>query len=120
MANEYGSSPVEHPQHHILICVYEFKYGFVKINERLRENILFFQHSLVGSGVLNEFQLILCRNVMIYFNDKMKDNVLKLFSNSLDMSGFLVLGKSEEILSTAGKRYFKGYDKKNKIYKKSI
>ena len=99
---------------------FESKYSFLKINERLRENILFFQHSLVGSGVLNEFQLILCRNVMIYFNDKMKDNVLKLFSNSLDMSGFLVLGKSEEILSTTGKSYFKVNDKKNKIYNKTL
>ena len=49
----------------------------------------------------------------------MKDNVLKLFSNSLDMSGFLVLEKSEEILSADGKSYFKVYDKKNKIYKKA-
>ena len=97
---------------------FEAKKNYAKIDEKFRDNILFFQHSLIGSGVLNEFQLILCRNVMIYFNDKIKDNVLKLFSNSLDSSGFLVLGKSEEILSTEGKSYFKGYDKKNKIYKK--
>ena len=99
---------------------FESKKNYVKIHEKFRENVLFFQHSLVGSGVLNEFQLILCRNVMIYFNDKMKDNLFKLFSTSLDMSCFLVLGKSEEILSTEGKRYFKGYDKKNKIYIKSV
>lgn len=99
---------------------FETKSGFAKINKTLRENILFFQHSLVGSGVLNEFQLILCRNVMIYFNDKMKDTVLKLFSDSLDMSGFLVLGKSEEIVTTDGKKNFNKYDKKNKIYKKTL
>jgi len=99
---------------------FKSKKNYVEIDEKFRDNILFFQHSLVSSGVLNEFQLILCRNVMIYFNDKMKDNVLKLFSNSIDKSGFLVLGKSEEILSTEGKSYFKGYDNKNKIYKKSV
>jgi chemotaxis protein methyltransferase CheR len=60
----------------------------LKVKPFLREKILFFQHSLVGSGILNEFQLILCRNVLIYFNQALQKKTLRLFADSLDRSIF--------------------------------
>jgi chemotaxis protein methyltransferase CheR len=70
---------------------------------------------LVGSGVLNEFQLILCRNVLIYFNMDLQRSVLEYLYNSLDPNGFLILGKSGGGLQNGG---FNKYDDVNKIYKR--
>jgi chemotaxis protein methyltransferase CheR len=96
-------------------------YGqFMKIKDTLREKILFFNHNLTTDGVFNEFQLILCRNVLIYFDLKLQGSVLKLFNDSLDMSGFLVLGESENIRHNTGDLYFKPYDAKSRIFKKQI
>jgi chemotaxis protein methyltransferase CheR len=81
--------------------------------------VLFFTHNLVTDGVFNEFQLILCRNVLIYFDVGLQERVLRLFSDSLDMSGFMVLGESEGISINNGEKYFIVYDKSYKIYRKN-
>ena len=92
--------------------------GYAQVRPALKEKILFFQHSLLNTGVFNEFHLILCRNVLIYFDQTLQNMVLDLFSRSLDTSGFLVLGESESIASyPIG---FQVFDKQNKIYKKII
>jgi len=98
---------------------FDINKSYIKIKENLKKNILFFQHSLLSEGRLNEFNLILCRNVFIYFNDSLQEKVLKNFYNSLDDNGFLVLGKSEGIQKNNGHRYFYKYSEKNKIYRKS-
>ncbi len=106
----------------------------LKIHQRLREHILFFQHSLVTSGILNEFQLILCRNVLIYFNSTLQHAVLQLFSDSLSRNGFLILGESESLTMYGDADHSTGryadhstdryadrlseYDKTHKIYRK--
>lgn len=94
------------------------KGDYIEINEKLKESILFFQHSLDGKGILNEFQLILCRNVLIYFTPQLQNKVLENFANSLDHNGFFVLGKSEGILHNGGYEYFCDFNKTYKIYKK--
>jgi len=92
--------------------------SYIKVKEELKKNILFFQHSLLSNGELNEFNLILCRNVFIYFNDSLQERVLKNFYNSLGNHGFLVLGKSESVQRNNGEKYFSKYDEMLKIYKK--
>ncbi len=99
---------------------FEINKGYVKIEETLKERILFFNHSLVSDGVFNEFQLIICRNVLIYFNKNLQNRVLELFKDSLDMSGFLMLGESENILPGGENDFFNPYNSKNRIYKKSF
>ncbi|OGO78305.1 MAG: chemotaxis protein CheR [Clostridiales bacterium GWB2_37_7] len=91
---------------------------YMEINDNLKEKILFFQHSLGGNGILNEFQLIMCRNVLIYFTPLLQRIVLKNFANSLDCNGFLVLGKSEGILQNNGHEFFNDFNKSYKLYKK--
>ncbi|GIM29289.1 hypothetical protein CPJCM30710_19550 [Clostridium polyendosporum] len=100
------------------IQYFDINRSYIKVKEELTKNILFFQHSLLSSGTLNEFNLILCRNVFIYFNDSLQESVLRSFYNSLDNNGFLVLGKSEGLVKNNGEQYFSRYDEKNKIYKK--
>jgi len=100
------------------IDYFKMKDNYMKVKNEFRKKILFFQHSLVSNGILNEFQLILCRNVLIYLNSNLQAKVLELFYNSLDISGFLVLGKSEGILQNRGYTLFNKYHKKHRIYKK--
>jgi chemotaxis protein methyltransferase CheR len=97
---------------------FELKGDYMKVREELQKNILFFQHSLIGSGIINEFQLILCRNVLIYFNQQLQQATIKYLHDSLDISGFLVLEKSSGILQCQGTRYFDYFDRNNKVYKR--
>ncbi len=92
---------------------------YLKINKRLQEKVLFFRHNLTTDGIFNEFQLILCRNVTIYFGKILHEKVLKLFSDSLDISGFLLLGESGNIMTDKGNNYFKAYNGKHRIFKKN-
>jgi chemotaxis protein methyltransferase CheR len=91
---------------------------FVQIKQHIKDKILFSKHNLVVDKSINEFNLILCRNVMIYFDNVLKKKVFKLFDNSLMRNGYLVLGSSE-----LHEEYF-DYKKisKNiyKIYQKTI
>ncbi|WP_051569180.1 CheR family methyltransferase [Alkaliphilus transvaalensis] len=98
---------------------FKLRGNYMEISEKLKKNILFFQHSLVGSGILNEFQLILCRNVLIYLEPILQKNILANFYDSLDLSGFLILGKSEGILNNNGGELFYSHQQPDKkIYRK--
>ncbi len=97
---------------------YFIKQGkYHKIKKYLQEHILFFNHNLVTDGVMNEFQLIICKNVIIYFDEDLKETVINLFDNSLEYNGFLILGNSE-YLPTKFKNKFKNYVPKSKVYHK--
>lgn len=93
-------------------------YGdFVEVKKEIKEKILFFRHNLVLDGKINDFQLIFCRNVLIYFNLELKERIFNLFNESLDSYGFLVLGDSESLDKHIK---YKTIDKNNKIYKREI
>ena len=96
---------------------YTAKYDAVSINHSLKKNVLFSVHNLASDGVFNEFQVISCRNVLIYFNAELQKRVIELFYNSLANFGFLCLGSKETLRSTELGR-FKIIDKKNNIYQK--
>lgn len=67
------------------------------LREDIRRRIVFSHHNLVSDGSFNEFHLILCRNVMIYFEKELQDRVLGLFHDSLVMFGILGLGQRESL-----------------------
>ena len=90
----------------------------IKIKDELKDKITFFQHSLLNKGILNEFNLILCRNVMIYFDKELQTSTIELFDNSLSYNGFLILGENE--FMDMNNTNFKVYDKKLKIFKKTL
>jgi chemotaxis protein methyltransferase CheR len=87
------------------------------INANLKQNTLLSIHNLVSDGVFNEFHIISCRNVLIYFNEALQEKVLKLFFNSLTNFGFLCLGSKERLKGEVA-RHFKIIDKQNNIYQK--
>ncbi|WP_245586337.1 CheR family methyltransferase [Olivibacter sitiensis] len=85
---------------------YTASYYYVQINKDLLKNMVFSLHNLVSDHSFNEFQLILCRNVFIYFNSTLQDRVLNLFDNSLANLGYLALGSKETLqLSSISKKY---------------
>lgn len=73
------------------------QYHSSKIRMELAQNIVFANHNLVCDGVFGEMQLVLCRNVMIYFDNNLKKRVVDLFDQSLHHSGFLGLGRLENL-----------------------
>jgi chemotaxis protein methyltransferase CheR len=85
---------------------YTANYSLAKFDTELKEKIIFSTHNLVSDHSFNEFQLILCRNVLIYFNRDLQFKVLQLFDNSLENLGYLALGTKETIdFSTISARY---------------
>ena len=103
---------------HTLADYYYANYGAASINHSLKKNVLFSAHNLASDRVFNEFQLISCRNVLIYFNTDLQKKVIDLFYNSLANFGFLCLG-SKETLRSAELGRFKIIDSKNNIYQKT-
>lgn len=69
----------------------------VKFHSYLARNVVFTQHNLVTDESFNEFNVILCRNVLIYFNKSLQQKVHSLFYRSLSMFGILGLGDKETI-----------------------
>lgn len=85
---------------------YSANYSLAKFNDELKEKMIFSTHNLVSDHSFNEFQLILCRNVLIYFDRDLQFKVLQLFDNSLDNLGYLALGTKETTdFSPISKRY---------------
>jgi len=99
---------------------YIARYNSVLFDKSLRKNIVFSAHNLSTDKSFNEFQLIVCRNVLIYFNQELQNKVIDLFYESLCSFGFLALGNKESLLFTNKKDSFEETDKKEKIYMKIV
>lgn len=85
---------------------------------RLKENIVFASHNLAVDKSFNEFQLIICRNVLIYFNQQLQDRLINLFYESLCPFGFLALGNKESLLFSEKRKYFEEVVRKEKLFRK--
>ena len=99
---------------------YRVSNGRAVMVPELRQNMSFATHDLIGDGVFNEFNLIFCRNVLIYFTQSRRATVLKLLYDSLAVFGFLCLGKREGLKHTGLEDKFKIIDHRLNIYQKII
>ncbi|QQS96147.1 CheR family methyltransferase [Sphingobacterium spiritivorum] len=97
---------------------YTANYDVVKFNEDLKEKMIFSTHNLVSDSSFNEFQLVICRNVLIYFDKELQNKVFRLFDDSLDSLGFLALGSKETLRFSALESRYKQLDAE-KIWRKS-
>lgn len=84
----------------------------------LKKNIVFTQHDLVTDQVFGEMQLVICRNVLIYFRRELQDRVLALFYQSLDMGGFLGLGVKESLGSFRQQHRFRPVDAAMRVFQR--
>ncbi|MEP6594497.1 MAG: CheR family methyltransferase, partial [Ginsengibacter sp.] len=97
---------------------YKAKYNSVMFDKSLKQNIVFAAHNLAVDKSFNEFQLIICRNVLIYFNQQLQNKVINLFYESLCPFGFLGLGNKESLLFSDKRKHFEEVDHKEKIFMK--
>lgn len=97
---------------------YTAKYNWAKFNETLSSKMIVSTHNLVSDRSFNEFQLIFCRNVLIYFDKTLQDKVLKLFDDSLESLGFLALGSKESLKFSSIGNYYKPVSGREKIWRK--
>ena len=81
---------------------YTAAYDHVVLRQSLRENVVFAQHNLATDGVFNEFNVILCRNVMIYFTPPLQERVHDLSARSFATFGLLGIGSHESLPGRAG------------------
>ena len=80
---------------------YTAHYEHVIMDATLRRRMIFSTHNLVSDHSFNEFQLILCRNVLIYFEKDLQDRACRLFDDSLEPLGYLALGAKETLRFTS-------------------
>jgi chemotaxis protein methyltransferase CheR len=97
---------------------YTAHYNAAVMASFLRANVVFSSHNLVSDAIFNEMHLISCRNVMIYFNKKLQNRVLRLFHQSLCPAGLLCLGSKESIQFTAYAEDFEPLIADERIYTK--
>lgn len=97
---------------------YHAKYQRAIMEDYLKQNMVFSVHNLAKDGSFNEFNLIVCRNVLIYFDRELQERVLGLFFQSLRMFGFLALGNKESLFLSRYAPYFEEVDRVQKIYRK--
>jgi chemotaxis protein methyltransferase CheR len=97
---------------------YTANYDSVKFDKSLQEKLILSTHNLVSDSSFNSFQLIICRNVLIYFDRDLQERVFKLFDNSLENLGYLALGAKETLrFSKLDKNYHQIEDQR--IWKKA-
>jgi chemotaxis protein methyltransferase CheR len=93
------------------------KYGSAIIDQTLKKNIVFSNHNLVSDGIFGEMNVIVCRNVLIYFNRELQNHVISLFHDSLVPGGILCLGLKETLIFSHLKNNFEMLHRMN-IYRK--
>ncbi|PTN09790.1 protein-glutamate O-methyltransferase CheR [Mangrovibacterium marinum] len=99
---------------------YQSLYGSVMFKKELSARIVFADHNLVTDSVFAEVNLILCRNVLIYFEKDLQNKVLGLFHESLTPAGVLCLGSKESIRFSKYEDRFTAIDEKQRIFKKRL
>ncbi len=99
---------------------YTANYDNAIFRSSLRRNVVFSQHNLVTDGSFNEFNVTLCRNVLIYFNKILQDRVHNLLYDSLSMFGVLGLGQKESLNYTPHEHHYEQIDKREKLYRRIV
>ncbi len=99
---------------------YTAHYDNVIFNPTLRHNVVFSEHNLATDGSFNEFQVIMCRNVMIYFNKELQARVHNLFYDSLSMFGVFGLGNKESLKFTPRAAFYQNINRNDKLYRKVL
>lgn len=100
------------------INYYSIKDNTAVLNENLKRNIMFSHHNLTEDGSFGEMDIVICRNVMIYFDKELQQKIFKLFFESLAPQGYLCLGSHESLMFSGLSSQFEVVSKEHKIYQK--
>ena len=97
---------------------YAARYDHAIFANDLKKHVVFSEHNLVTDSSFNEFQAILCRNVMIYFNKSLQERVHNLLYNSLSMFGVFGIGNKETLRFSPREEYYEKLNGEDKLYRK--
>lgn len=97
---------------------YTAQYEHAVMHRNLRRNVLFSDHNLAVDGVFGEMHLIICRNVLIYFDRALQNRVLGLFADSLSSGGLLCLGVKESLRFSSHSAAFEDLVREQRIYRR--
>jgi chemotaxis protein methyltransferase CheR len=98
---------------------YVAAYDGARFDPALAANVVFAQHNLVADRSFNEFHMVVCRNVLIYFDKVLQDRVHRLFYDSLARFGILALGQKETVVFTPHERDYQAVDEAGRLYRKA-
>ena len=98
---------------------YTAKYDSALIDQSLKKNIVFSDHNLATDGVFGEMNLIMCRNVLIYFQKELQNRAIGLFKDSICNLGFLCLGTKESLMFSKYENDFEPVANKVKIFRRT-
>ncbi|MCP4475554.1 MAG: protein-glutamate O-methyltransferase CheR [Gammaproteobacteria bacterium] len=101
----------------LLSDYYHEKYNSIKMSNHLKKHITFSHHNLAIDYNFGEMNIVICRNVLIYFDSMLQNRALGLFKESLMPRGFLCLGNKENLINTNVNLFFETVEKKQKIYR---
>lgn len=99
---------------------YHARYEAAAIGSELKRNLTFANHNLATDGAFGEMHLVVCRNVLIYFNRDLQDRVLSLFAESLVNGGFLCIGTHEDLQFSSVADAFEEVDRAARIYRRVV
>lgn len=117
LLDKYNQSFAQYfPSRRLSDCFYIHS-DSMEVKSMIKYNIDFKVHNLVQDAMFRDFEIIFCRNVMIYFDDVLKMKVLKLFYDRLSSRGFFIIG-FYDMLPAGWDEYFELYDASNRIYRK--
>lgn len=94
---EYTKNEMKNVNNSDLSKYFEIRDDKYYIDSKIKNMVTFKKHDLILDGYDNNFDLIICRNVVIYFNNDIKQEIYKRFSNSLKKGGLLFVGATESI-----------------------
>lgn len=112
----YSQNYIESGGLYSLSDYYTARYDSIIMDGALKKNIIFANHDLATDQSFAEMQVIICRNVVIYFNHQLQNRVYQLFTRSLDMNGYLCLGTKESIRFSECAPFYSVIDPKYRIY----
>jgi chemotaxis protein methyltransferase CheR len=115
---EYTVNYISAGGKHFFSDYYTAQYDNVLFDPALKRNLIFSEHNLVTDGSFNEFHVILCRNVMIYFNKTLQARVHDLIYESLTMFGVLGVGNKESLKFTPREHAYEELHPRDRLYRK--
>jgi len=120
VAKDYTSNYIAASGKEAFSDYYTAKYNSIMLDKSLKDNIVFAEHNLVTDGVFGEMHLIMCRNVLIYFDRILQKRIFKLFDDSLRSGGFLCLGTKESLNNSQQIERFETLNFDYRIYRKKL
>jgi chemotaxis protein methyltransferase CheR len=115
----YSSNYLEGGGFEGLSSYYEVEGRWARLDPSLRDGVVFARHNLATDGTFNEFHVILCRNVLIYFDRELQQRVHRLFDDSLVPLGVLGLGARESLATTLLAERYDALDADARLYRKT-